>query len=42
MRFWVNNLMVFKKAVLVLEKWSCSWPDRSWSWKNRSWTSFNL
>jgi len=30
---WVNNLMFFKKSVLVLEKWS--WSDRSWSWKNR-------
>jgi len=32
---WINNLMVFKKAVLVLKKWSWSWKSR-WSW------SFNL
>jgi len=25
----INNLMVFKKVVLVLKKWS--WPDQSWS-----------
>jgi len=29
LRSWINNLMVFKKARLVLKKWS--WPDRSWS-----------
>jgi len=29
--------MVFKKAALVLKKWSWFWPYRSgsWSWKNR-------
>jgi len=33
--------MVLKKAVLVLKKWSWSWPDRSWSWKNRwSWSCY--
>jgi len=33
--FWFNNLMAYKKAVLVLKKWSWSWHGRSWSWKNR-------
>jgi len=31
-----------KKAVLVLKKWSWSWPNRSWSWKNRWSCSSNL
>jgi len=39
---WVNNMMVFKKAVLVLKKYSWSWSDQSWSWKNRWPWSCNL
>jgi len=39
--------MVFKKSglgLVVLKKWSWSWPDQSWSWpyKNRWSWSCNL
>jgi len=39
---WVNNLMVFKKVVLVLKEWSWSWPDQCLSRKNRWSWSCNL